>query len=271
MTTPVPDGPESPPGPQGRSVRPILLVSAALAALSFWALRSVGEVGLVDAALGTFLFVVVPALACVQVPLIGSAEIERVPAYLSSIVTLCFLGALCAVAGTWGDSPGAIGLGPVAWGVLAGWTALGTLVALVFMAVFRAASVRAGLVDSRLLRELLPRTPRERRLFGWLSLSAGVGEEVAYRGYGLTLLATVIGPWPAAFVTSGVFGVMHAYQGVLGVLRTGLLGLWLAAIFLLSGSLWPAVVAHTLLDLIAGLWLGERLIARAEDVDPRTK
>lgn len=253
----------------GRLVRLLLFVGAALSAVSFWALAGLAGLAFVDAALGTLLFVVVPTLACAQLPLMGDTPIERVPAYRSSIVTLWSLAALCWIVGTWGEGPGAIGLGSIGASALLGWTSVGTAVALALMVVFRAVSLRIGLVDSRLLCDLLPRTDGERRLFAWLSLAAGVGEEVAYRGYGLTLLAGVIGPWPAAVLTSLVFGAMHTYQGVLGVLRTTLLGLWMAAIFLWSGSLWPAVLTHTLLDLIAGIWLGERLIVTREDLARR--
>ena len=66
--------------------------------------------------------------------------------------------------------------------------------------------------------------------------------------------------WAAALLSSAVFGVLHAYQGWLGMVRTGMLGLLLAAAFLLSGSLWPCIVAHAILDLVAGLLLGDTLV-----------
>jgi membrane protease YdiL (CAAX protease family) len=46
----------------------------------------------------------------------------------------------------------------------------------------------------------------------------------------------------------------------LGIVRTTCLGFLLAASFLLSGSLWPAVLAHTILDVLGGLVLGETLV-----------
>jgi membrane protease YdiL (CAAX protease family) len=55
-----------------------------------------------------------------------------------------------------------------------------------------------------------------------------------------------------------VFGLLHAYQGPLGMMRTALLGLLLAASLLLSGSIWPAITAHVALDLLGGLVWGER-------------
>ena len=53
-------------------------------------------------------------------------------------------------------------------------------------------------------------------------------------------------------------------RGQSSVVRgVGIACLVLAACFILSGSLWPAMLAHTAVDLIGGLVLGERLLAEA--------
>ena len=78
-----------------------------------------------------------------------------------------------------------------------------------------------GIRESPLLEELIPRTPREKRIFVILSIAAGIGEEVAFRGYALGTLAPFLGgAWGAAAFTAVVFGVLHAYQGPLGMART---------------------------------------------------
>jgi membrane protease YdiL (CAAX protease family) len=38
------------------------------------------------------------------------------------------------------------------------------------------------------------------------------------------------------------------------------MGAFLAGGFLASGSLWPPILAHTLIDVLAGIVLGERLL-----------
>ncbi len=89
---------------------------------------------------------------------------------------------------------------------------------------------------------------------------------MAYRGYAIAVLAPIVGNvWGAAVLSSCVFGLLHAYQGALGVVRTCLLGLCLAASFILSGSLWPAIIAHAAVDLIGGLVLGERMLGPLEE------
>jgi membrane protease YdiL (CAAX protease family) len=119
---------------------------------------------------------------------------------------------------------------------------------------------RAKIPETRLLRELIPRTRQEKWIFAGLSFAAGVGEEVAFRGYALTALTPFLGgAWGAAAFTSLVFGLLHAYQGPVGMARTTLLGFVLAASFAVSGSLWPAIAAHVALDLLGGLLWGDRL------------
>jgi membrane protease YdiL (CAAX protease family) len=115
-----------------------------------------------------------------------------------------------------------------------------------------------------LLRRLLPRTREEKRVFTLLSLAAGVSEELAYRGYAIPALAPLVGMPGAVAVTSIVFGILHGYQGLLGTLRTAVMGALLAWVFLASGSLWPAIVAHVAIDLLAGIVLGERLLSPRE-------
>jgi membrane protease YdiL (CAAX protease family) len=129
------------------------------------------------------------------------------------------------------------------------------------MAAFHFAAARAGKTESRLLLALIPRTRHERTVFGGLSVVAGLGEEIAYRGYLLAVLAPAFGdPWTAVAVSSASFGLLHAYQGAHGIVRTGVLGALFAAAFVASGNLWPAVAVHTVVDLVGGLWLGPRLL-----------
>lgn len=99
---------------------------------------------------------------------------------------------------------------------------------------------------------LLPRTGRERIVWAWVSLAAGVGEEIAYRGF-LTLYFYYLTPdmpmWLALTISSVAFGLTHAYQGRIGVLYTTALGALFAAMFWLTESLLLPIVVHTLADL----------------------
>jgi membrane protease YdiL (CAAX protease family) len=118
-----------------------------------------------------------------------------------------------------------------------------------------------GVRESRILEHLLPTTLPEKLLFALLSISAGIGEEVAFRGFAFPALTLVMGSdWGGAILSSVAFGLLHGYQGWIGVIRTGMMGFLLATTLLLSGSLWPAILAHAILDLISGLGLGRALL-----------
>jgi len=64
----------------------------------------------------------------------------------------------------------------------------------------------------------------------------------------------------AAIVTSVAFGLTHSYQGVIGICRTGMFGLMMGLALLYTDSLWSLVLAHTLIDLLVGLVLAEKLL-----------
>jgi len=104
----------------------------------------------------------------------------------------------------------------------------------------------------RSVGSLLPRTDSERRLFSVVALTAGIAEEVVYRGFGIAVLAALAPalPWWALVVLAGLaFGLAHAYQGLAGILTTGLLGSVLAAVYLDTGSLLVPILLHALIDL----------------------
>lgn len=234
-------------------------------ALLFWitllGLLLIGGVSPLDSLLLAVLLVAVPALSLAQLPLIDSVPLERLPAYWSSIVTLWLLGGACWLVGTRHEGPSAVGLVPVPLGAAVLWSVGLAGGGLLTILIFRQVGRWIGAAESPVLRRLLPRTRQERSAFALLSVAAGFGEEIAYRGYLIPALAPVLGIPGAAVVSSCVFGVLHGYQGPLGVVRTATMGGMLAWGFLTAGSLWPGVVAHTLIDLAAGLWLGERLLS----------
>jgi membrane protease YdiL (CAAX protease family) len=132
----------------------------------------------------------------------------------------------------------------------------GLVVALVAItAVYRfggQATRKALAVQLRPVAALLPRTPTERRVFAGLAVTAGICEEVLYRGFGLAALrwlAPDLGTTALIALTAVAFGLAHLYQGPFGVVMTGLVGAYLAWIVIATGSLVPAMLLHALLDL----------------------
>jgi membrane protease YdiL (CAAX protease family) len=100
---------------------------------------------------------------------------------------------------------------------------------------------------------LLPHTEREYRWFKILSLTAGVCEEVLYRGFLMWALRSYVGLVGAIVVSTLLFGFGHAYQGVRGATKAGAAGLVLNLIVIATGWLIPAMVVHALIDASAGV------------------
>ena len=233
----------------------LVVFVAVLAGFAFLA-----RLPLLDAILLAALLVAVPVSALAQLPFLDDLYVERIPIYWASIASIGFIGVAAWLVGTRDAGPG-VGLGTIAAAPLVLWALGLTVAGLATITLFREVATRIGTPDTPLLRELLPRTGRERGVFALLSVSAGFGEELAYRGYAISALAPITGVGGAAVVASVTFGVVHGYQGVLGMVRTGVMGGVLAWGFLASGSLWPGIVAHTLIDVLAGIVLGERLLS----------
>jgi membrane protease YdiL (CAAX protease family) len=86
-------------------------------------------------------------------------------------------------------------------------------------------------------------------LAGWgiAFLLAGLVEEFLFRGYIQYTLASGIGFWPAAFVTSALFGFGHFFnsnENVRGSATVVLFGLLLCLFLRRTGNLWCAVGFH---------------------------
>jgi len=112
---------------------------------------------------------------------------------------------------------------------------------------------------TRHLERMLPASRRERSWFFALALTAGICEEVLYRGFAIWYLAAwpwLLVPGPpflaAAVGSSLIFGLSHAYQGAGGVLLTAVVGGFLAAVYAITGSLFAGMLIHALMDLHAG-------------------
>lgn len=87
-----------------------------------------------------------------------------------------------------------------------------------------------------------------------ISVLAGVGEELLFRGFLQQAFDTWLGPWPALAITSVLFGLMHSITLTYTVLATAA-GAYLGWIALERGGLLSAAVAHALYDFAALVYL----------------
>ncbi len=102
-------------------------------------------------------------------------------------------------------------------------------------------------------RLFAPATRRERRMWVALSLSAGIGEELVWRGVLPALIAAVTGSLAIGIGLSLVsFALAHAIQGLRSVLAIAAIAGAFHALVFISGSLYVAMVVHFVYDVIAG-------------------
>lgn len=142
-------------------------------------------------------------------------------------------------------------------GILAFGACLGINMAFVY-ALYGAApdlvethSARLGYIAERLTESL--------SLPGLVAMLVFVGvyEEVFARGLLLTRCRELLGgTWAPVLVSSLLFGLGHLYQGWIGVGQTTLVGIVLAIATLRWKTLWPAIIAHAVLDVSSVLLMG---------------
>jgi uncharacterized protein len=109
--------------------------------------------------------------------------------------------------------------------------------------------VRAALAYAE---PLLPHSPAERTMFWVVSLTAGVCEEMLYRGFLFWYLSVWMGPIAAAVLSALLFGAGHVYLGPWQIPKTGFIGLLFVCVMLASGSIWPAMLLHAAIDWNSG-------------------
>lgn len=220
-----------------------------------------------DSLFVSIVVVLLPILGFIQAKFFPELKVERSEAYKSSMATTAVL-ATCAMALAYfrfGWS--GMGLGPISPGQLAVWSIGLTAAGMAVMFAFLGLRLALKLEETPFLDLMLPETSEERWLFVGVSFAAGIGEELVYRGYLLPLFWDLFpGVWPATLFVAVLFGLVHSYQGWFGVLRTALLGLMLSLSMIWAGTLWPAIIAHVVIDLLGGLVFARVLMTSSTPV-----
>jgi len=179
----------------------------------------------------------------------------RTMALLWSVAAICLA---CWVAS--GRDLAMIGLGlGTGWRAMAGWVLAAGIAGYLVYSLIRAArsaDTRRGLrrqfSNAEGLDLVRPTNAREHRDFQLLSLTAGITEEIIFRGFLIGALALVWPLWLAVLVSVASFIAAHLYQGPAGMLRILPITLAMTGLYVLSGVLWPAIVVHVLVDATAG-------------------
>ncbi|MEQ9314994.1 MAG: CPBP family intramembrane glutamic endopeptidase, partial [Henriciella sp.] len=100
--------------------------------------------------------------------------------------------------------------------------------------------------------QVMPRRRKDVWAFQLVAVTAGITEEVVFRGFLIGVFAMFMPVWPAAGLALAVFVLAHAYQGWKGMLRILPISVILTLVFVLSGSLWPGILLHIFVDILGG-------------------
>jgi membrane protease YdiL (CAAX protease family) len=117
-------------------------------------------------------------------------------------------------------------------------------------------SRQAAIVNSL----FFPRTKMEKRLWFFVSLTAGFCEELVFRGFLFFILLTIFPNLSIIIVLivgSVIFGHIHSYQGFSGIIKTTISGALFGCLYLATGSLIPGMIFHFIGDLAAAFILSE--------------
>ena len=207
-----------------------------------------------------FLIGVLPAFSVVQARSV--AQLTELPKrnklYVSTIAGLWVLAVATALVSTEaGMSPRLLGVIELPWTMFLVWVVFGLAGVAAVILVFKA----FGVGESRLIHYMIPQTRSEELVYVGVSLTAGICEELIFRGFLIATLTVATGSMPLAVILSaGAFGIAHAHQEAVGALRAALLAVVLTVPLLVTGSLYPGIAAHALVDLLAGLWLSKWLL-----------
>ncbi len=113
---------------------------------------------------------------------------------------------------------------------------------------------------ARALRAVVPSDRPQWVWFVPVAASAGICEEFLYRGYALTIIAASTQSIAlGALASSLAFGLGHAYQGRPGMVGATITGVAYAAIFIITGSLYPCMLGHFVQDIAGAAVLSRKL------------
>ncbi len=105
------------------------------------------------------------------------------------------------------------------------------------------------------IQTLLPRRPSEILLWIGVCVSAGICEEVVFRGYFQKQFEAFTGSrWIALFLQAALFGIAHGYQGLEACFKIAVYGAMFGLLAIWRGSLRPGMIAHTGTDILSGIF-----------------
>jgi uncharacterized protein len=112
-----------------------------------------------------------------------------------------------------------------------------------------------GLGHAASIQTFLPRRASEILLWVGVSVSAGVCEELVFRGYFQRQFEVFTrSKWIALFLQAALFGISHGYQGLEACVKIAIFGTFYGLLARWRGSLRPGMIAHSGSDILSGIF-----------------
>ena len=134
-----------------------------------------------------------------------------------------------------------------------------TIYSIVILKVNNASRAKAAGSIPEDMKIMLPITKKEKRTWDYLALTAGITEEILYRGYFFFALAVIFPGLSIGYIliiSTLLFGIGHVYQGKEAI-RSTLLGFFYGLFYIVFNSLIPVIIVHVAQDLIVRNLLDE--------------
>jgi membrane protease YdiL (CAAX protease family) len=216
------------------------------------------------------LVVGIPAMSWITAHDPQVLQASRAALYFSAALSEWFFAGLgLAAAKVAGLNAASVGLGSIPWLSFARWMGFVVLVSAAGLALVQLLE-RWGWwpEESELVYLLMPKTRAEKVwALALVAPTAALAEEFLYRGYLFAMIARGLHSSLWAWgLSSAAFGLAHFYQRPSGMVRAALLGALLAWPLTRTGSLYPGIAAHFLIDAVAFGWLGPRMVKERDEI-----
>jgi len=110
---------------------------------------------------------------------------------------------------------------------------------------------------------LMPKTNREYWHSMLLAVTAGITEEVIFRGYLIWALGLFVPIWAASILSVCVFVFLHLYQKTAGLIQVTAFAVVATIMYIACGSLWPVIILHIGIDVL-NISLARRVWQKAD-------
>ena len=105
------------------------------------------------------------------------------------------------------------------------------------------------------INTLLPQRGVEILLWVGVSISAGICEELVFRGYFQKQFEIFThSRWAALFLQAVLFGISHGYQGIEACVKIAVYGVLFGLLSLWRRNLRPGMMAHAWTDILGGIF-----------------